>query len=153
VNTDTPANNDASDQCANSDAGPLPPAGRFAAEPAPRRPDSNRGLSTFCWSVTAILLSFFFLAQLGVLFCFVAGVLVSPFVTPVALLASLAIGDWLAPFGERLRAAGVTFRAVRRLTGAHPMELMSVAPGYPGAVHVCVPEKNEDDPRETQPTP
>jgi hypothetical protein len=41
-------------------------------------------------------------------------------------------------FGERLRAAGVSFRAVQRLQGDHPMELMSVAPGYPGAVRVCV---------------
>jgi len=46
------------------------------------------------------------------------------------------------PFGERLRAAGVSFRAVRRLTGDNPMELMSVAPGYPGAVRVCFPETN-----------
>ena len=41
-------------------------------------------------------------------------------------------------FGERLRAAGVSCRAVRRLTCDHPMELMSVAPGYPGAVRACV---------------
>lgn len=45
------------------------------------------------------------------------------------------------PFGERLRAAGVTFRAVPRLQCAKPMELMSVAPGYPGAVQACVHEK------------
>jgi hypothetical protein len=41
------------------------------------------------------------------------------------------------PFGERLRAAGVTFRASRRLQCDNPMELMSVAPGYPGAVRAC----------------
>jgi hypothetical protein len=41
------------------------------------------------------------------------------------------------PFGERLRAAGVTFRGVRRLPCEHPMELMSVVPGYPGAIHAC----------------
>ena len=42
------------------------------------------------------------------------------------------------PFSERLRAAGVTFRAVRRLQCDKPMELMSVAPGYPGAVRICI---------------
>ena len=42
------------------------------------------------------------------------------------------------PFGERLRTAGVTFRAVRSLQCDDPMELMSVAPGYPGAVRVCI---------------
>ncbi len=41
------------------------------------------------------------------------------------------------PFGERLRAAGVQFRATHRLQGDHPMELMSVVPGYPGAVRAC----------------
>jgi hypothetical protein len=41
------------------------------------------------------------------------------------------------PFGERLRAAGVQFRATNRLQGDHPMELMSVAPGYPGGVRAC----------------
>ena len=45
------------------------------------------------------------------------------------------------PFGERLRAAGVTFHASRRLQGANQMELMSVAPGYPGAVRACFPDK------------
>jgi signal transduction histidine kinase len=45
------------------------------------------------------------------------------------------------PFGERLRAAGVTFRAVRVLQCDNPMELMSVAPGYPGAVRVCIQKK------------
>jgi hypothetical protein len=45
------------------------------------------------------------------------------------------------PFGERLRAAGVTFRAVRVLQCDNPMELMSVAPGYPGAVRVCLHKK------------
>jgi hypothetical protein len=44
------------------------------------------------------------------------------------------------PFGERLRAAGVAFRVTNRLQGSHPMELMSVAPGYPGAVRVCFDE-------------
>ena len=42
------------------------------------------------------------------------------------------------PFSERLRAAGVTFRASRHLHCDNPMELMSVAPGYPGAVRVCI---------------
>lgn len=45
------------------------------------------------------------------------------------------------PFGERLRAGGVAFRASRTLHCDKPMELMSVAPGYPGAVRACVPEK------------
>ena len=42
------------------------------------------------------------------------------------------------PFGERLRKAGVTFHAVRDLQCDKPMELMSVAPGYPGAVRACI---------------
>jgi hypothetical protein len=42
------------------------------------------------------------------------------------------------PFGERLRAAGVAFHASPKLHCDHPMELMSVAPGYPGAVRACV---------------
>jgi hypothetical protein len=45
------------------------------------------------------------------------------------------------PFGERLRAAGVSFRAVRKLSCDHPMELMSVVPGYPGAVRACFNDK------------
>jgi hypothetical protein len=45
------------------------------------------------------------------------------------------------PFGERLRAGGVTFRAVRRLQCDNPMELMSVAPGYPCAVRACISKK------------
>jgi hypothetical protein len=47
------------------------------------------------------------------------------------------------PFGERLRAAGVTFRGVRRLPCDHPMELMSVVPGYPGTVRACFDESLE----------
>jgi len=43
------------------------------------------------------------------------------------------------PWSERLRAAGVTFHAVRSLPCDHPLVLVSVAPGYPGAVRVCVP--------------
>jgi hypothetical protein len=42
------------------------------------------------------------------------------------------------PFAERLRAAGVTFHAVQDLKCDSPLELVSVAPGYPGAVRVCV---------------
>jgi len=45
------------------------------------------------------------------------------------------------PFGERLRAAGVAFRASKTLHCDKPIELMSVAPGYPGAVRACVPER------------
>jgi hypothetical protein len=45
------------------------------------------------------------------------------------------------PLSERLRAAGVTFRASRQLHCDNPMELMSVAPGYPGAVRVCIYKK------------
>jgi hypothetical protein len=41
------------------------------------------------------------------------------------------------PFGERLRNGGVAFRPSRQLSCANPMELMSVAPGYPGAVRAC----------------
>jgi hypothetical protein len=42
------------------------------------------------------------------------------------------------PWSQRLRAAGVSFRAVRLLECDHPLELVSVAPGYPGAVRVCI---------------
>jgi hypothetical protein len=45
------------------------------------------------------------------------------------------------PFGERLHNAGVTFRAVRQLPCNNPMELMSVVPGYPGAVRACINKK------------
>ena len=57
---------------------------------------NNLALSKIAWSVTVILLSFFVFTQLGVLLCFIAGSIVSPFVTPAALLLSLAIGDWFA---------------------------------------------------------
>jgi hypothetical protein len=46
--------------------------------------------------VTAIFLSFFVFTQLSVMLCFVVGSTVSPFVAPLALLLSLATGDWLA---------------------------------------------------------
>jgi hypothetical protein len=45
------------------------------------------------------------------------------------------------PFGERLRAGGVRFRVPERLACADPVELTSVAPGYPGAVRACVPKE------------
>jgi hypothetical protein len=45
------------------------------------------------------------------------------------------------PFGERLKAGGVTFRAVQKLDCSGPLELMSVSPGYPCAVRACVPER------------
>jgi hypothetical protein len=44
------------------------------------------------------------------------------------------------PFGERLRTAGVAFRAVGKLSCDHPMELMSVVPGYPCAIRACFDE-------------
>jgi len=47
---------------------------------------------------------------------------------------------FLEPYEERLRAAGVAFRASRTLHCAKPMELMSVPHGYPGVVRACVPE-------------
>ena len=48
---------------------------------------------------------------------------------------------FVEPFGERLRAGGVTFRPSRKLHCDHPMELMSVARGYPGQIRACVPAK------------
>ncbi len=43
------------------------------------------------------------------------------------------------PYGERLRAAGVKFQAVRRFPqGTETIELISVDPGYPGAVRAVV---------------
>ncbi len=44
------------------------------------------------------------------------------------------------PFGERLKTAGVRFRPVQALECATPIELMSVSPGYPEAVRVCITE-------------
>jgi len=44
------------------------------------------------------------------------------------------------PFGERLKAAGVRFIPVQALQCPVPMELMSVSPGYPEAVRVCIKE-------------
>ena len=44
------------------------------------------------------------------------------------------------PYGERLRAAGVSFHESSKLHCAKPMELMSVPLGYPGAVRACLPE-------------
>jgi uncharacterized protein (DUF58 family) len=41
------------------------------------------------------------------------------------------------PFGERLRAGGVKFHEIGKLQGANQMELMSVVPGYPCAIHAC----------------
>ncbi len=49
------------------------------------------------------------------------------------------------PFGERLKNAGITFHPVRQLQCNDPLELMSVAHGYPGAVRVCINKKNHDD--------
>jgi hypothetical protein len=46
------------------------------------------------------------------------------------------------PWSERLRAAGVSFHAVAHLPCDHPMELVSVAPGYPGAVRVCIHDED-----------
>jgi hypothetical protein len=42
------------------------------------------------------------------------------------------------PFSERLNKAGVKFYTVRRLPCEKPLELMSVSPGYPGAVRACI---------------
>jgi hypothetical protein len=42
------------------------------------------------------------------------------------------------PFSERLKKAGVTFHAVHNFQCDKPIELMSVSPGYPGAVRACI---------------
>jgi hypothetical protein len=42
------------------------------------------------------------------------------------------------PFGERLKSAGVTFTPVQTLGCERPIELMSVSPGYPMPVRVCI---------------
>ncbi len=44
------------------------------------------------------------------------------------------------PFGERLKTAGVRFTPVETLPCPTPIELMSVSPGYPEAVQVCITE-------------
>ena len=56
---------------------------------------SNHDLLTLCWSVAAILLSFFCLTHLGVMLCFGVGSGVSPIIAPAALLFSLVAGNWL----------------------------------------------------------
>jgi hypothetical protein len=53
----------------------------------------------------------------------------------------VALNYFAEPFGERLRAAGVKFRTVRRLTGPDVMELTCISTGYPGAVRARVPEQ------------
>jgi hypothetical protein len=180
-------------------------------------PEPNRDLSTFCWSVSLILLSFLCLTQFFVLLCFsiiwygsvVSSLLVSThtwwawygpqlwWLPILAIVGGFAIPGrrvtrWITfglaailltdaslvaishfrweveatrttneqmallrqksdveidfqyfrePFGEQLRTAGVTFHAARQLQCANPMELMSVAHGYPGAVRVCIHER------------
>ena len=51
----------------------------------------------------------------------------------------VAFHYFTVPFGERLRAAGVSFRPVRSLSCGQAMELMSVSPGYPFPVQACIP--------------
>jgi hypothetical protein len=63
---------------------------------------SLRELSISFWSITAILLSFLCLVHLGVLFCFVIKISVSPFVAPAALFIALVIG-WCLSRLEGLR--------------------------------------------------
>jgi hypothetical protein len=51
----------------------------------------------------------------------------------------VSLAYFAEPYGERLRAGGVKFRAVRGFPpGTETIELMSVGPGYPGAVHAVV---------------
>lgn len=42
------------------------------------------------------------------------------------------------PFGNRLKAGGVKFTPVQKFECDKPIELMSVSPGYPCAVRVCI---------------
>ncbi len=89
-------NRDPGNQDPRPDADLLGPASQSTAGLDLRPPDLNGDLSTFCWSVTAILLTFLCLTHLGVLLCFSVGARVSPFVAPAALLLSLVVGRWLA---------------------------------------------------------
>jgi hypothetical protein len=52
----------------------------------------------------------------------------------------VSMGYFGEPYGERLRTAGVEFTAVNRVRATDSMELMSVSPGYPGAVRARVPQ-------------
>jgi hypothetical protein len=47
-------------------------------------------------------------------------------------------GYFREPFSERLRRAGITFHIIRHMQCDKPIELMSVSPGYPGAVRACI---------------
>lgn len=42
------------------------------------------------------------------------------------------------PFGERLKAAGISFRTAQKLECNNPIEIISVSLGYPCAVRVCL---------------
>jgi hypothetical protein len=51
----------------------------------------------------------------------------------------VSLAYFAEPYGERLRAAGVQFQAVNRFPrGTETIELISVDPGYPGAVRAIV---------------
>jgi len=131
----------------------------------------RHALSAVCWATAANLLFFFCFAHLGVIVCFAAGWQIPWFLAPATLLGALDMfwdGLWYhqtaiyqmahgwnrhkgeveidfkyfrEPYAERLRAAGVAFRASRNLHCATPMELMSVPHGYPGVVRACIPEQ------------
>jgi len=96
MNSGDLASNDTAGQGTSSDGGGFPPAAPSAATLEPGTPSADRDLSICCWSVAAILLSFFGLTHLGVMLCFCLGARVPPFLAPVALLASLVIVDGLA---------------------------------------------------------
>jgi len=57
---------------------------------------SEKSLSTLCWSIVGNLLGFLFLTQLAVVLLFTINYKVTPFVAPVALIISLAVGYWFA---------------------------------------------------------
>jgi hypothetical protein len=95
MNREFITDNDPGDQHTRPDADPLQPATPAAAEPGLQPPESNRDLSTVCWSIAAILLGFLCLTHLGVLLCFSAGTRVPGWLAPAALPLALAVGDWL----------------------------------------------------------
>jgi len=110
--------------------------------------ESNYNISKLCLSVTAILLVFFVIVHLTVVLSFSLGWKVSPVIAPAALILSLVeieLQYFGEPFGDRLSNAGIKFHPVKQLKCSNPLELMSVAHGYPGAVRVCINKKNNND--------
>jgi hypothetical protein len=133
----------------------------------PHRIPSQASGTAALWQLTAVLLTFLTMSHGLLLLSFAPGGTISSLVAPISFAAAAALGVWLAredasvpprrlrgaarvladfqyfgePFGMRLRNAGVAFAAVDGLPCDTPIELMSVSPGYPMAVRVCLEDR------------